>query len=579
MQLNDEQSKYVKDNSDSLVIAAPGSGKTRSLAFKTVHILEELLDTKSYVAVLTYTNRASDEIYERVLNYREEVENLWIGTIHSFCLEWILKSFRNDIPELCHGFTVADEYTTSEILDVLKKKYQLNYYEEINTKLSVEGKPLEKNPLKFKLALEYHQELKQLGLIDYDLILFYCFKFLTNNINALKLVSNVFRWVLVDEYQDTQELQYQLIALLRKCNLNMRVSFVGDPNQAIFSGLGGVAYSKGSLESLMKIKFELFEFHGCYRSVQKIIDYYSSFQVQHINIKSMLDYNVGVISYDYEIHKNNLSNEIKKIVLAELHSGTKESDICIIAPQWELIEQFVIQLKTLLPEVRIDSPGSSPIYKNRENFWFGLARIFLTEPSPTNFRRRKKWAKDCIKFLDTFLQISDDHKNVITFLTNTNKTRSTSQIGTTYLSESFSSFCKTIEIDFLNSPILLEQYNKFFEGTFKRILKLKIDDSVSVFKSFFSDHEGLVVNTCHGIKGEEYKVVIAFSLLYGRVPHWKSIMDSSINEDVEAKKMLFVICSRAKEKLHLFSERGYFTQNGRTEYSRTALIPTYYQYD
>ena len=70
------------------------------------------------------------------------------------------------------------------------------------------------------------------------------------------------------------------------------------------------------------------------------------------------------------------------------------------------------------------------------------------------------------------------------------------------------------------------------------------------------------INTFHGVKGEEYKVVIAFGLLNGYIPNWKIIYNKPLKRNIETKKLLYVICSRAKQKLYLFSETGRTTNNG-----------------
>ena len=89
MVLNNEQENYVKCMNDSLVIACPGSGKTRSICSKILHLLDQNKNPRDHFAVLTFTNRAAGEIYERISHSSVMPDNLWLGTIHSFCLEWV----------------------------------------------------------------------------------------------------------------------------------------------------------------------------------------------------------------------------------------------------------------------------------------------------------------------------------------------------------------------------------------------------------------------------------------------------------------------------------------------------------
>jgi len=130
--------------------------------------------------------------------------------------------------------------------------------------------------------------------------------------------------------------------------------------------------------------------------------------------------------------------------------------------------------------------------------------------------------------------------------------------------------------------LLKEQFDLFFE---KATLNIEnnngqYEDTVVALKSFFKESTGIVVNSCHGVKGEEYKTVIAFGLLKGFVPHWNDIINqpAQVGQNSESK-MLYVIASRAKEKLFLFAEYGRRTQ-GRNLYETSAMLSAYnYPYD
>ena len=89
----------------------------------------------------------------------------------------------------------------------------------------------------------------------------------------------------------------------------------------------------------------------------------------------------------------------------------------------------------------------------------------------------------------------------------------------------------------------------------------------------FKHEEGVVVNTCHGIKGEEFDTVIAFGLLHGKLPNWNETGHRA------AEKLLYVICSRAKRELHLISETGRVTNSGRAYNPTSQLSSLEYDYD
>ena len=97
--LNPEQEKAIYNENSILLIACPGSGKTRTITYKIAYELSKLESNKQYIVAITYTNRAADEIKERIELLGVDTEQLWIGTIHSFCVEWILK---RKLPKLAY---------------------------------------------------------------------------------------------------------------------------------------------------------------------------------------------------------------------------------------------------------------------------------------------------------------------------------------------------------------------------------------------------------------------------------------------------------------------------------------------
>src|ERR1700679_1001265 len=92
-ELNTEQEAAILDDESVFFVACPGSGKTRALTYKIAYEISRLQSDKQFVVAITYTNRAADEIHERVEHLGVDTSQLWIGTIHSFCLEWILKPY------------------------------------------------------------------------------------------------------------------------------------------------------------------------------------------------------------------------------------------------------------------------------------------------------------------------------------------------------------------------------------------------------------------------------------------------------------------------------------------------------
>ncbi|HEA2155932.1 TPA: UvrD-helicase domain-containing protein, partial [Salmonella enterica] len=109
-ELNEEQEDAINTPGSVLLIACPGSGKTRTLTYKIALELSKLSDDKKYVLAITYTHKAADEIKERIELLGVDTSQLWIGTIHSFCYEWLLKPYSIYHENLKDGFKILNSY-------------------------------------------------------------------------------------------------------------------------------------------------------------------------------------------------------------------------------------------------------------------------------------------------------------------------------------------------------------------------------------------------------------------------------------------------------------------------------------
>ncbi len=122
--LNREQELVIDEPDSVFLIACPGSGKTRTLTYKVASELAKLDTPRQSVAAITYTHRAADEIEERIMDLGVDTDQLWIGTIHSFCLEWILRPYGLYHPDLAHGFRVIGTHERETLLQRLCAPYR-----------------------------------------------------------------------------------------------------------------------------------------------------------------------------------------------------------------------------------------------------------------------------------------------------------------------------------------------------------------------------------------------------------------------------------------------------------------------
>jgi ATP-dependent DNA helicase UvrD/PcrA len=283
----------------------------------------------------------------------------------------------------------------------------------------------------------------------------------------------------------------------------------------------------------------------------------------------------GLITYNNSLNKDLIDQHIVEIIRENLENGVPEHEICVLAPQWWLVIPMGRKLKKMLPNVNFDAVGLSPLSKNKENIWFKVARLFLVSPSPKMYFVRGRWAIELSDELNSVLNLKDEIKPKL-LLKIINSIKSSKQNGLEYLEECFEKFLNILEIDINECPLLKQHWEYFFTSSKKRLENPDFNYSQDIvsFKRLFNQTSGVVINTCHGIKGEEFHTVICFGLLHGYIPNW-----NDEDGDDASRKLLYVICSRAKKHLHLISETGRTTKGGKAYSVTKHLNQLAYEYD
>jgi len=596
-ELSDEQTNAVINEDSILLIACPGSGKTRALTYKLAFELSRLESKKKYIIAITYTNRAADEIKDRVELLGVDVSQLWIGTIHSFCLEWILRPYSLYLPSLKNGFKVINSFDSEEIITKLCVKYNeanslrgrqrvtywdCNYYATAEPKYQITNN--DKHDKVKSVLLDYFKILSQNNQIDFEQILFYSLKLLKNKPIISKVLSKIFPQILIDEYQDTKEIQYHIICSIIKENAaNIKLFVVGDPNQSIYQNLGGYPINKIDLEKLSGLKIKELELKENYRSSSLIIDYFEYFKTYNNHIiptGNHKDYK-SLINLNNSIPNEELIDHISRLVKYNIEVlGISQNEICIVAPQWVHLASATRNLMVKLPDYSFDGPGMAPFSRDIENFWYKLSRIVLTEPSPNMYVRRIRWSSEIIK---EFNEAGVDTSKMTPkkFLKVCNSIEINKTDGLEYLSDFFNEILDRFSININSFPSLQEHYESFFESSRNRIDRLLRDgieyiSNIETFKKVFQQRKGITVSTFHGVKGTEFDTVIAFAILQDYIPHF-----SDTNGSENSKKLLYVIASRARKNLFLIAETGRFNNwNPPVEYTITEHLAEYeFEYD
>jgi superfamily I DNA/RNA helicase len=469
------------------------------------------------------------------------------------------------------GFSVADEFYIRSLKNNLKQKYGFNYYDEIDTRIDRSGSTTSSSTNEKRLKKEYYEYLTKRKLIDFDMVLYFAYELMSRIKEIPKTLGAIIRSICIDEYQDTQDLQYGILSEVVKNSSGFtKIFIVGDVSQAIYSSLGGIAKSRQEIMQEFEIdQLAHFRLTGNYRSSQRIIDLSINLQDDETQVVSLADYadERGIITFNnQDYHKDDIPELIAKMVALHIDNGVPSHEICILAPQWWLISSLGRKLVTLLPDVKFDAPGLSPLHHQRDNIWFKIARLFLVEPEPRLYLPRLRWAGSVIREIEQLVgtDLTDEIRTPRRLLRLTNSIKCSETEGIAYLEDVFRQLMMNLKINFEDHSSLTVPWDSFFEKAHDRLNnpEYNIQSDILSLKKMFKRPGGVVVTSCHSIKGEEYETVICYGILNGYIPNWKSIFNEDIDEDVEARRLLYVIITRAKKNLHLISEFGRKTQSG-----------------
>lgn len=251
--LNDKQEEAVlATEGPCLVIAGAGSGKTKVLTHKVAYLMAEKYVKPWNILAITFTNKAANEMKQRVESLvGDAVNDMWIGTFHAICVR-ILRKYIDRIG-FDHTFIIFDtsdqKTLIKECMKELKIDDKLFTDKGILAEISnAKNEMLEPKAYSVKYEGDtrkevigavyelYQKRLKENNAVDFDDIINYTIKILTENPDAYEYYSDKFQYVLVDEYQDTNKAQFTLVSILASRHGNITV--VGDNDQGIYSFRG-----------------------------------------------------------------------------------------------------------------------------------------------------------------------------------------------------------------------------------------------------------------------------------------------------------------------------------------------------
>ncbi|MDA7845219.1 UvrD-helicase domain-containing protein, partial [Rickettsiales bacterium] len=346
--LNSQQKKAVEQNGKPLLIlAGAGTGKTKTVISKINYIINQQWASSSQILGLTFTNKAAREMKDRLRGDVPDIDQSWFGTFHSICSRLLRQHYEE--AGIQQNYLIADQDTKNQIIKKILKAGHPNEdiksakelgdiisrYKE-NGYLHTDPHLPPKHSLNIKLSItefykDYQQNLTQANLLDFDDLILYTTKMLKQNPELKQKLNEKFKYIFVDEYQDTSYGQNELIMELN--NNKKTICCVGDEDQSIYSWRGA------NIKNILNFSShfgdsDIIRLEQNYRSTNNIISLASALiknNNDRYDKKLFSELGEGekvsiTTAMDDKEETAHIANEIKKIH----NAGGKYSDITIL---------------------------------------------------------------------------------------------------------------------------------------------------------------------------------------------------------------------------------------------------------
>ena len=585
--LNKEQIEAVKTiDGPVLVMAGAGSGKTKVLTTRIAYLIEEGIPSYNILAI-TFTNKAAAEMRDRVSNLIGDVSS-FIGTFHSLGVRIIREN--HDILGLPNNFTIIDSDDTNTIIKKLLKEMNLdskqyspsyvrNRISFIKNQMLTDGEldrlfntPMDK--VVVEVYHRYNNKLKTSASVDFDDLLLLPVNLFKERKDILEYYQDKYRYILIDEYQDTNPVQYKLSVMLSNKYKNIFV--VGDMNQSIYAfrqaDFRNISNFEKDFKGAKVIKLE----HN-YRSTNNILSAANEVikhNTERKDLKLFSDNGDGVKikymrSYDEKHEIALVIDEIKHL----LSEGYKNEDIAILYrtnAQSRAIEDVFLakgipykvfgsyyfynrkEIKDLISYLRL-------IYNPHDEI--SLRRVINTPKRGIGEiaiaaieERAKQQNISMFDALETRKEL--EFKEIIEDLIKRSESLSLTELIDEVLERSGMKkeleSSKALEDEIrLENLMEVKSITASFEertgsanlGDFLEEVSLIADIS-----NHTEDGDVVTLMTLHSAKGLEFPVVFLVGMEEGLFPHNMSLMENNLEEE---RRLCYVGITRAKERLYL----------------------------
>ena len=570
----DQQKAAAHTEGPVLILAGAGSGKTRVLTYRVAYLIQKKHIPAEYILMLTFTNKAANEMKDRIKKLLGSHLVPFAGTFHSLCVKILRIDGKHiGIPD---DFVIYDEQdqldTIKEImkrLDISTKNFNpgavLHTISEAKNELitAVVYPQYARGYFQETVAtvyIEYQKILAENHALDFDDLLTKTVELFSKQKNVLGKYQEKYRYVLIDEYQDTNKAQYELSKFLSARYRNICV--VGDASQSIYRWRGA------DFRNIVNFKNDfpdVKEFHleQNYRSTQTILD--AAFGViskntTHPILKLWTDKQRGEQITLYEARTEH--DEASFLVQTILQANRPFADFAVLyrtnAQSRVLEEAF---LHAGIPYVLI---GGTRFYERREiKDVLAYLRLLANPKDMVSYRRIEKLGKNRLeKFLDFDTKIRKDTKLIsLTTLELLDQVLAATKYLELYDANIEEEAYRLENIKELRSVATeFPQIKEFLET----VALVEQEYEPETLRKRETNRDAVTMMTMHAAKGLEFPIVFMIGMEEGLFPHSRSLMDRE--EIEEERRLCYVGITRAKERLYLtFANRRLFfgtrTQN------------------
>ncbi|CAJ3744225.1 DNA helicase II [Burkholderia pseudomallei] len=565
-----------------LVVAGPGSGKTRVLTERVRSLLTNVLGHFRVLA-LTFTNKAADEMRDRLSDLGENRQRAFIGTLHSFCLEMLVergklvgvegephifeqhKDRKEVLLEAIRQDPVLDE-ELNQIVDRKERNRRVDNWLQMVSR--VKAHPITcavlSDELDKRVLDAYDAGLRACGAYDFDDLLLLGYRLLTNNPKLADFYRRLYRFVCVDEAQDLNEAQYALLCAL--CGDSYKnVMMVGDPKQSIYG------FNTSSPEYMEKFRFEfaakLIELTENFRSSQAVVKVARSIDPNYlVDAQLPIKGDARVFVGDDEEHEARLIVDELELLFAQGHpdvEGGVEPSKCAI------LGRTRFALLAIENELRL---RNVPFYKrltaNHENESDLVDEFHLSLRVLANPRDRLHLAALATKWVTQPPETATDAMVALSQMA-----QSATEQRAKAVAEAVASIVQnTARLDLMPAFKLLRGYADSLDENARRAIYedvavfqqewdqyLRSDGTSRTLSGFMSSkalgatqkahRDGVALLTVHSSKGLEFDAVFIAGMAEGTFPDYRAV--GKVREMAEESRNAFVAVTRSKRLLYL----------------------------